>query len=130
MTPRAMRVVITSLLALLLSMLAAAGVAASLSDWARSGEAYILAFIAIAPAVIIACAVFLVAGSRGHDTVTRAAFVLLCMTGALYVPLAASSYLGAPSASLAVRELKLTTVIATVAATVVAVQWLVFRWRV
>lgn len=52
------------------------------------------------------------------------------MTGALYVPLAALSYLGAPSASLAVRELKLTTVIATVAATVVAVQWLVFRWRV
>lgn len=67
MTPRAMRVVITSLLALLLSMLAAAGVAASLSDWARSGEAYILAFIAVAPAVIIACAVFLVVATPSRE---------------------------------------------------------------
>jgi len=127
-----MRTGITSIVALTASALAAAVVAMRLAEWADAAEAYILVFLAIAPAAVIAAATFLIAGTRRDPKVAigKAGRVLLWIVGVVFILLAAASYFGTVSPTLAWREVKLAVALAAVCAVIIIAQWMVFRWRV
>jgi hypothetical protein len=126
-----MRTAVTLVVALTLSVLAALIVAALLAEWTNAAEGYILVFLVIAPAALIAAALFLIAGTRSDPkaSIGKAGRALLWIVGVLFLLLAAVSYFGTVSQSLAWREVKLTTALTAVCLIIIAAQWLVFRWR-
>jgi hypothetical protein len=122
-----MRLLVTTAFALFASIPAGGIVAVLLAEWARADEVYIFVFMGIAPAALLANAVFLYAAARG--SIDAAFRVMLIVIAAGCMLLSAFEYFGAPNAQLSLRGLKLMAVIAITVAVMVSVQWLIFRTR-
>lgn len=124
-----MRAILTALIALILSALVAGIVAVGLDEWARADEVYILVFLGIAPAALLIALVLLVSSLRGKRALNLTAMVLLALLGGLHAVAAAMSYAGAPSQSVAMKDVQLITALAAVSTSMILVQWLVFLRR-
>jgi hypothetical protein len=122
-----MRMVLTILFALLASIPAGGTVAVLLADLTRADETFILVFFAIAPAALLASAIFLFAAARGATT--GAAKIMLGLIALTFVLLGGWEYLSAPATDTGLRGVALIGSIALTLAVIVLVQWLIFRGR-
>lgn len=124
-----MRLLVTLALALVLSWLGGSAAALFAADWANGDESFILVFMAIPLASLVAAAVFLVASTRSPRALLVSGSVMIgllaLMVGALSV---LELFVNGTLAS-AWRGVQLYIAITGSCAVVVIVQWMVFRWR-
>jgi hypothetical protein len=126
-----MRLLVTILLALVLSWLGGSAAAVLAADWARGDESFILAFMAIPLAGLVALVVLLVASTRTVPSrainlaaLSMAGLLLLLFAGLSLVELFVNGTLAS-----AWRGVQLFVGIFGSCIVVVMVQWVVFRWR-
>lgn len=126
-----MRLAFAILLALAGSLLAGSAVAVAVADWARGDESYILAFMAVPLASLVALVPFLVAGTRPVPAraVNRVALALVLLLGILFVAGGVVELAANGTMQSAWRGIQLIVAILGSVLAVVAVQWLVFRIR-
>mgnify|MGYP000134845224 FL=1 len=126
-----MRLVVTIVLALILSWLGGSAAATLIAEWARGDESFILAFMAIPLAGLIAAALFLVASTRPVPgrAINRVAFVTVALLVLLCAALSVFELFVNGTLATAWRGVQLYIGIFGSSAVVVIVQWLIFRWR-
>lgn len=122
-----MRMVLTILFALLVSIPAGGIVAVLLAESTKADETFILVFFAIAPAALLASAIFLFASVRGATA--RAAKIMLALIALTFILLAGWEYLSATAPGTGLRGVQLIGSTALTLAVIVLVQWLIFRGR-
>lgn len=126
-----MRLVVTIVLALLLSWLGGSAAAMLAAEWARGDESFILAFMAIPLAGLVAAVLFLVALTRTVPAraINRVAFVTVGLLVVLFAALSVFELFVNGTLASAWRGVQLYVGIFGSSAVVVIVQWLIFRWR-
>lgn len=126
-----MRLVVTIVLALILSWLGGSAAATLIADWARGDESFILAFMAIPLAGLVALVVFLVASTRPVPAraIGMVAFVMIGLLVLLFAALSVFELFVNGTLASAWRGVQLYVGIFGSSAVVVLVQWVVFRWR-
>ncbi len=126
-----MRLVVTIVLALILSWLGGSAAATLIAEWARGDESFILAFMAIPLAGLVAAVLFLLASTRPVPgrAVNRVAFVTLALLVLLFAALSVFELFVNGTLASAWRGVQLYVGIFGSCAVVVVVQWLIFRWR-
>lgn len=126
-----MRLVVTIVLALILSWLGGSAAATLIADWARGDESFILAFMALPLAGLVALVVFLVASTRPVPVraINRVAFVTVALLVVLFAALSVFELFVNGTLASAWRGVQLYVGIFGSSAVVVIVQWLIFRWR-
>ena len=126
-----MRLVVTIALALILSWLGGSAAATLIADWAKGDESFILAFMALPLAGLVALAVFLVASTRPVPAraINRVAFVTVALLVVLFAALSVFELFVNGTLASAWRGVQLYVGIFGSSAVVVIVQWLIFRWR-
>lgn len=122
-----MRLLITTVIALIVSVLAAGTMATALAEWTKADQSYILVFMMIAPAALLASAVFLFASTRG--SIGPAAIVMLSVIATAFIVFAAIAHFSMPLPGSKASEVKLITAMALTLAGIVIPQWLIFRVR-
>ena len=124
-----MRLVVTIVLALLLSWLGGSAAALLAAEWARGDESFILAFMALPFAGLVAAVVFLVASTRSARAIGMVALVMIGMLVLLFAALSVFELFVNGTLASAWRGVQLYVGIFGSSAVVVFVQWVVFRWR-
>jgi hypothetical protein len=124
-----MRLVVTIVLALILSRLGGAAAATLVADCARGDESFILAFMALPFAGLVAAVVFLVASTRSARAIGMVAFVMTALLALLFAALSVFELFVNGTLASAWRGVQLYVGIFGSSAVVVLVQWAVFRWR-
>lgn len=126
-----MRVVVTVVLALILSWLGGSAAATLIADWARGDESFIIAFMAIPLAGLVAAVVFLVASIRPvpAPAINRVGIATIGLLALLFAALSVFEIFVNGTLASAWRGVQLYIGIFGGIAAVVLVQWLIFRFR-
>ncbi len=126
-----MRLVVTVVLALILSWLGGSAAATLIADWARGDESFILAFMAIPLAGLVAAVVFLVASTRPVPAlaINRVGLATIGLLALLFAALSVFELFVNGTLASAWRGVQLYIGIFGSIAAVVLVQWLIFRFR-
>lgn len=126
-----MRLVVTVVLALILSWLGGSAAATLIADWARGDEGFILAFMAIPLAGLVVAVVFLGASIRPVPAlaINRVGVATIGMLAVLSAALSVFEIFVNGSLAAAWRGVQLYIGIFGSIAAVVLVQWLIFRLR-
>ena len=126
-----MRLVVTIVLALILSWLGGSAAATLIADWARGDESFILAFMALPLAGLVAAVAFLVASTRPVPAlaISRVGLVTIGLLALLFAALSVFEIFVSGTLASAWRGVQLYIGIFGSIAAVVLVQWLIFRLR-
>ncbi|MCR5859791.1 hypothetical protein [Mesorhizobium sp. J428] len=123
--------VVTVVLALILSWLGGSAAATLIADWARGDESFILAFMAIPLAGLVVAVVFLVASTRPVPAlaINRVCFATIGLLALLFAALSVFEIFVSGSLAAAWRGVQLYIGVFGSIVAVVLVQWLIFRLR-
>ncbi len=126
-----MRNLLTAIVAFLASALAGSIVVYVIAVETRAQEEFILAFSAIAPLGLVVVLPLLVASymREPRRAVSRVARWLLALMAILLAALFGYAFYAAQSRTGIVRDLPVLAGISIPAIVILAMQWLVFRWR-
>jgi hypothetical protein len=127
-----MRIFLTSLLAFVLSLLAAGMAAVKIAEATKAREEFILVFFAIGIIAILANVVFAIAQARQDPPAAVAATGrwLLAWLGLMLIGVLILSILANRNLSDTTRDIPLLVGFVLPGAIIIMVQWLVVRWRV
>ncbi len=126
-----MRNVLTAVLAFMLSTFLAGMAAVVVAEQLQAGEEFILVFLAIAPLGLIVVLPMFIASFRPEPrgAVSRVARWLVVLFAACFVALFGYAFYVAQARVDYVEDLPILASIAVPAAIILAVQWILFRWR-
>lgn len=126
-----MRILVTLIIALAASCLAAGLVAVAMAEWADGDESFILVFIGIPVVALVVSVLLLIAHTRPvlSRAMNRVALFLVGLFLVLFGLLAVVELAANGTMASAWRGIKLIATMCASATTLVAAQWIVFRWR-
>jgi len=124
-----MRLLVTLALALVLSWLGGSAAAMAAAEWARGDESFVLAFMAIPLASLVAAVILLIASTRSPRALLVSASVMIGLLALLFAALSVLELFVNGTLASAWRGVQLYVAILGSCAVVVIVQWAVFRWR-